>query len=501
MKKAKRIISAAISTAMVLGSATAFAAQYDDYYTAMKEPVNSAEFNMSMSMGVDEISDDLRTALELPEGDLRIDYQMDGAFNSSENSKSMQMAMDMTTKVPNSEDVSMQTYMDMDFSDEENPKYIQIIKTPEEDKYMVMDYAQSEDMMDQLGSIMNISSSDDMKKLIEELNAQTELKEPEYKDGVYSVTYTEQELKDAFKDLMLKGEDLYLPMLNSVIASVETTVSSAAAPDTAAIGGADGPTNVYVAAEITDADREQYRADIEKWYGILNDIKLFADDAVTLDVSLNDNNQIKTMDMGINIDTNIYDLVTAVSDELGITDENMAEFEKVVTKENSDIKASMTLYCEFENVNGDVKVDIPEITDENSIDVLAEYSNPGSGVVEPVDTEKINVETIEQNNVELIPLRKFCNEIGISDNDISYDNGVVTVKCNVNGVTEFIVTIDDTNVTVTDAQGNTKTEELDSPAVIVEDRTYVTFDFASILGYAWSEDGFYNAVSVAAGIN
>ena len=261
------------------------------------------------------------------------------------------------------------------------------------------------------------------------------------------------------------------------------------------------PTDVYVAAEITDADREQYRENIEKWYGILNNIKLFADDAVTLDVSLNDNNQIKTMDMGINIDTNIYDLVTAVSDELGITDENMAEFEKVVTKENSDIKASMTLYCEFENVNGDVKVDIPEITDENSIDVLAEYSNPGSGVVEPVDAEKINVETIEQNNVELIPLRKFCNEIGISDNDISYDNGVVTVKCNVNGVTEFIVTIDDTNVTVTDAQGNTKTEELDSPAVIVEDRTYVTFDFASILGYAWSEDGFYNAVSVAAGIN
>ena len=103
MKKAKRIISAAISTAMVLGSATAFAAQYDDYYTAMKEPVNSAEFKMSMSMGVDEISDDLRTALELPEGDLRIDYQMDGAFNSSEDSKSMQMAMDMTTKVPNSE--------------------------------------------------------------------------------------------------------------------------------------------------------------------------------------------------------------------------------------------------------------------------------------------------------------------------------------------------------------------------------------------------------------
>ena len=57
MKKAKRIISTAISTAMVLGSATAFAAQYDDYYAAMKEPVNSADFKMSMSMGVDEISE------------------------------------------------------------------------------------------------------------------------------------------------------------------------------------------------------------------------------------------------------------------------------------------------------------------------------------------------------------------------------------------------------------------------------------------------------------
>ena len=529
MKQTKRIMSAAVSAAMVLGNATAFAAGNDDYYAAMKEQVNSADFTMNMSMGIDELSDELRTALEIPDGDLRIDYLMNGAFNSSEDSGTMQMAMDMTMKIPGSDDISTQTYMDMDFSDMENPKYIQIIKAPDQDKYMVMDYSENEAMMDMLGDSMSLSASEDMKKLIEELNASTMYKEPEYKDGVYSVTYTEQEIKDAFKDIMLKGEDIYIPMLNNVIVSVENTVSNIAVSDTsvpedeaiggadastdiniapeassvAIIGGADGPTAIYTtpgkAAEITDADREDYRALIEKWYGIFNDIKLFADDAVTLDLTL-DGSSIKTMDMGINIDTNIYDLVDALSGELGITDEDMAEFGETVTKENSDVKASMTLSCEFSNVNEDVTVEFPEITEENSIDVLAEYSDPGTTVVEPVTPEKIDVDTIEQDNTELLPLRSFCNKIGISDDDISYDNGVVTVKCSVNGVTEFVVTIDDTNVTVTDAQGNTRTETLDSPAVIVNDRTYVTFDFASILGYAWSQDGFYNAIS-AAGLN
>lgn len=490
----KKVTSAAVSAAMILGCTSAFAAEYDDYYAAMRETVYSAELEMTMSMSLDEISDELRAAWGLPDGDLKMDYLYSGAYSMSEDGKAIKMDLDMTMKIPGMEDVSVQTYLDMDLTDETAPKYIQIMKTPDEDKYMVMDYSKSSEMMAEIDSVMGIAYSEDIQKLAETLNSESMQKEPEFNNGVYSLVYTEQEIKDAVKELMLKGEDIYLPMLSSVISSAE---ASSEGTDISAIGGADGPADIYIApadTEITDEDREQYRTEIEKWYEILNGVKLFADDAVTMDTELDENGSIKSMDMGINIDTNLYELISAVSGGLELTDEDIDPGEAGITKENSDIKASMSLNCGFSNVNGDVDVVIPEITEENSIDMLAGYAGSDSALV-------VNVETVDNNGTELLPLRSFCNEIGISNDDISYDNGVVTVRCSVNGVTEFIITINETAVTVTDAQGNARTEELDSPAVIINDRTYVTYDFASILGYLWSEDGFYNAVARAAGIS
>lgn len=488
----KRMISTVVSAAILLSGASAFAAADDEYYAAMKEQVYSAEFDMTMSIDVEEISDDFKKALEIPDGEMKLDYVYSGAFDMLEDGKAMRMAMDMTMKIPGEEDISVQTYTDMDLTDEEAPVFVQIIKSPDEDKYMVMDYSQSEELMAQIGSAFNMGTSEEMQKLIEELNSETMYKEPEYSDGVYSVVYTEQEMKDAVKELMLKGEDIYLPVLSSIAVSAETAASS----DTAVIGGADGPSNIYIqpalTSEITDEEREQYRAEVEKWYEILNGVKLFADDAVTMDVTLGENGSIGTLDMGINIDTNLYDLISAVSGELGITDEDISE--TGITKENSDIRIGVSMNCEFENINGEVDVDIPEITEDNSIDVFAAYIAPEAAMV-------VNVETVEYNGAELLPLRSFCNEAGISNDDISYDNGIVTVECNINGVTAFIITINENSVTVKEAQGNERVEEIDAPAVIINDRTYVTFDFAEILGYLWSEDSFYNAAALGAGIN
>ena len=507
----KRMISTVVSAAILLSGASAFAAADDEYYAAMKEQVYSAEFDMTMSIDVEEISDDFKKALEIPDGEMKLDYVYSGAFDMSEDGKAMRMAMDMTMKIPGEEDISVQTYTDMDLTDEEAPVFVQIIKSPDEDKYMVMDYSQSEELMAQIGSAFNMGTSEEMQKLIEELNSETMYKEPEYSDGVYSVVYPEQERKDAVTELMRKGEDIYLPVLSSIAVSAETAASSDTAViggadgatdiytsslDATVIGGADGPSNIYIqpalTSEITDEEREQYRAEVEKWYEILNGVKLFADDAVTMDVTLGENGSIGTLDMGINIDTNLYDLISAVSGELGITDEDISE--TGITKENSDIRIGVSMNCEFENINGEVDVDIPEITEDNSIDVFAAYIAPEAAMV-------VNVETVEYNGAELLPLRSFCNEAGISNDDISYDNGIVTVECNINGVTAFIITINENSVTVKDAQGNERVEEIDAPAVIINDRTYVTFDFAEILGYLRSEDSFYNAAALGAGIN
>lgn len=478
MNKIKTIISACLSSALIIGSTAAFAAPADDFEAAMKEQIYSAEYKMNMSLGVGEMSEELMNALGL-EDDLAVYFTYDGAMKMSEDMKTMQMDMDMTINGMG-ESSSVRTYLDMDLTDEENPKYVQIMKVPEEEKYMVMDYSSNDEFMTQFDAAMNNFASEDMKKLIAELNEQIDWKTPEYKDGVYSLVYSEDEIKDALRDMMLKGEDLYLPLFTGItntIASYQVNTADTDASSTAVIGGVDGPTNIYVSAdELTDEDREEYRDNINKFFDALDDVKLFADDAVTLDVTLDDDKHLSTMDVGIYLDTNIYDAVTKMGPVFNMSDADMDAFKETVTEENSDIKASFEMQCEFSNVNGDVNIEFPEITDENSIDILNQPQQV---------TVNLGVEPTDVDGQALLPLRRFCNALGISDDNIYYDNGVVTVEDNVNGVTKFVLTINEKLVTYTDEDGNIYTEELASPAILINDRTFVTTDFADILGYTW----------------
>lgn len=279
---------------------------------------------------------------------------------------------------------------------------------------------------------------------------------------------------------VLTTSDLYLPLFTGItdtIASYQVNTADTDASSTAVIGGVNEPTNIYVSTdELTDEERQEYRDNINKFFDALDDVKLFADDAVTLDVTLDDDKHISTMDVGIYLDTNIYDAVTKIGSVFNMSDADMDAFKKIVTEENSDIKASFTMQCEFSNVNGDVNIEFPEITAENSIDMLNQPQQV---------TVNLGVEPTDVDGQALLPLRRFCNALGISDDNIYYDNGVVTVEDNVNGVTKFVLTINEKLVTYTDEDGNIYTEELASPAILINDRTFVTTDFAGILGYTW----------------
>ena len=334
-------------------------------------------------------------------------------------------------------------------------------------------------------------NSDEMKELAEQLSAAVPQKEPEYKDGVYSLTYSEQEIKDMLRATMLAGEQIYLPMFNEMMA---VTAGQTVTTESAAAGGAEGPTDIYISGETepviggaegpTDVyiapgeiDSEEYRAEVEKWYGILSGVKLFAEDAVTLDVTLDENNDIKTMDMGMYIETNLYDTVTKIAEAVGASEEDLAGFSEYVTPENSDIKASLVMSCEYENVNGDVTVDIPELTEENSVNML-----DGIAAV----TMDVDLETVTVEGMELIPLRAFCNAIGIADDDITYDNGIVTVIARTRVPERTVtVTINDTHVNVVNSDGSTTSIELPRPAVLINDRTYVTSEFAFAFDYLY----------------
>lgn len=491
VKRIKGIICAVTASASVFGTA-ASAAGTEELYTAMSGPVYSAEMTMTMTMSLDSISDELREAVMDIAEDIKpeIKYDIDAVYDMSEDGKVMKMAMDMTMSIPGEENITVSEYIDMDISDEENMKYTVITKTPEDDKYYYMDYSS---MTGDISSVLGMAGSDEMKEFAEKLAETVPQKEPEYKDGVYSLTYSQQELLDMLKATMLAGEDIYLPMFaqlmpaaaelpaEGIIAGADEPTAAYVTGDDAVAVGADEPTNVYVSGGL---DAETYRAETEKWYGILSGVKLFAEDAVTLDVTLDENDVIKSMDMGMYIETNLYDTVTKIAEAIGTPEEDLAEFSEYVTPENSDIKASLVMSCEYSNVNGDVKVDIPELNEENSVDMLSQVTEP--------ETIYAELETKTVDGMELIPLRAFCNAAGITDENITYDDGVVTITVKTRDP-ELTVTviIDDTTVTAVGSDGSRSEMEMQRPAVLINDRTYVTSDFALSLGYVYQNGMIY----------
>lgn len=491
MKRIKGIICAVTASAAAFGTA-ASAAGTEELYAAMSGQVYSAEMDMTMTMSLDSISDEFRETLMGLEEDIKpeIKYDINAAYDMSEDGKVMKMAMDMTMNIPGEENIAVSEYIDMDISDEENMKYTVITKTPEDDKYYYIDYS---GMTGDVSSVLGMAGSDEMKELAEKLAETVPQKEPEYKDGVYSLTYSQQELLDMFRATMLAGEEIYLPMFTQlttaaaelpaegIIAGADGPTAVYVTDGNAAVGGADGPTDVYVTDRL---DAETYRAEIEKWYGILSGVKLFAEDAVTLDVTLDENDVIKSMDMGMYIETNLYDAVTKIAEAVGAPEEELAEFSEYVTPENSDIKASLVMNCEYRNVNGDVTVDIPELTEENSVDMLSQITGQ-EGVYAEFETKLVD-------GMELIPLRAFCNAIGITDENITYDDGVVTVTVKTTDP-ELTVTviINDAAVTAVGSDGSSRELEMQRPAVLINDRTYVTNEFALLLDHVYQNGMIY----------
>lgn len=468
-----------VGASIALSSVSAFAAPSytdEDFKAALSKNYTSAEFTANVVMNIDEISNELMDALQIDDENLSTYINMDCAYNSSEDFKKLQMKMNMNIPGTAPSVMSEICYIDMDLTNEDAPVYRTITKLPDEDKYIVTDMSSLTGTMQ---TLLDTSTINQLQGLSKKLNSEFTDKKAEIKDGVYTAVYTENEVKAILSTYLTEGADMFIPMLNSIKKAVNT--NSELTPDItdgSVIGGAKGNSdiNVLSSSDITDSMRKEYQEDLKKLFDALDDIKLFADDAITLNAELNDNKDIKTMGLNIKLDINLYDAVTKLAPIFGASQSDLAEFEEIATKENSNIKLSMSADYVFTALNN-VAVEFPTLTPENTITI--DYANPNAIQL---------TQPIQKDGVQLIPLREFCNKIGITDDNISYDSGVVTVKCDFPSAQQFIVTISSSDITITDANGAISTFELDNPAIIINDRTYVTLNFAEIFNLKWIED-------------
>lgn len=164
---------------------------------------------------------------------------------------------------------------------------------------------------------------------------------------------------------------------------------------------------------------------------------------------------------------------TALEEQKKAMDDQIAK----ITKENSDVEAYLKLSMEMSNVNGEVTVTFPELTDENSVDMkdLMIDESKINVLFNGIRVQFDDVEPIIEGERTLVPLRKFCNVIGITDENIGFEDGVITIK---NGETTLVLTIDEIDVTKTVGE-TTETIKLDVPATIKNDRTLVPLRFVS----------------------
>ncbi len=367
-------------------------------------------------------------------------YKYDIKFNMSEDKKKMELEMDMNMIIPESDPMDIKYWIDLDFSNETEPVFKMIMKTPEDDRYMYMDYINTNGDSESIPNIENILDMDKINQINEEFinNIDKSKIITDYKDKRYKVVLDENTIKDLYKNLILSMSDIFsnIQTFNPITFNAGTNNNG-----------------------LSNTDFEQTIID---FFDKIKNVQLFDKDAVVIEVEIDDDNLIKNQKMTINIKTNIAKVMQAFNAP-----------SLIIPKEDSDIDISFIMDMNYSNVNEEVDIILPELTEDNSINMLEgmydvyqqtfEINEDDINVI--VNNQKVDfdVEPIMQDDEVLVPLRAFLNSININGNDIGYDNGVVTIKYG-NDIIEFVI---DSDI----AYFNDKDFILDMPVIEIDGRT------------------------------
>jgi len=226
-----------------------------------------------------------------------------------------------------------------------------------------------------------------------------------------------------------------------------------------------------------------YRENVAQVFEMINDVKFLGDKGVTINYFVNKDGYIVGTNASIDIEINLADLAAAV----GSTDVGEGTFRFGITCESS-----------LNNINKEVNVEMPELTKDNSLDILDMIETKTTGplfgvpsisdltdytnISEPVLYDGINVfmngrhiafDDTKPENINgriLVPVRTISEEMGA---DVSYNNETKQVTI-VKGDKTIVLTIGSQEAYV-----NGEKVLFDVPAMIVEGRTMVPLRFVS----------------------
>lgn len=185
--------------------------------------------------------------------------------------------------------------------------------------------------------------------------------------------------------------------------------------------------------------------------------------------------------------TEFADLIKDVENGKNLDEARMELKERLKTTSNHNLKDYSTLAPDLLLIEAHDAY----LAKQNAAEAAVTASEPISGgksinVFVDGNAVVFDVQPVIINDRTMIPIRKLANAIGISDNNVMYDD-VTRRAVFINGAQTVILTIDNAA-----AQVNGENVMLDSPATIVSDRTLVPLRFISeTFGYTvdYNDDG------------
>lgn len=456
----KKIISMVLAGLMLCMSLSAFALTPEDFEAAMSEQFTSARMAMTMKAEITEMDAELLKELVgvdltvLPSATLGYEMVMVTDQDMKKNQAKVDMTLETVPEVPFLDKNIVTEYVDYDMTDPENPKYLVISKTTEDEKYQVLDHIKLLDGAERAVKIeewKDLMTPEKAAELNEKISAYLPEIEKEYIDNSEIISLNDAQIKEVINGLVSATKEVILPLMGTML-------------DTEPELGLDEETEQYISSV----------------FAAIQEVQLFAEDGVVVTTTLDpETKQPQSMDCVIKVDTNLNELVSKVGKALGATDEELAWLQEELPADKADFKGQLSINITYSNLNDEnLTVEFPVLTPQNSEDLTIRMTCDRTAVNVYYNGAKVDfkdVQPVIENDRTLVPIRHFCNAMGISDDDIQYDDGIVTIQ---NGDTKITLTIDQQEVVI-ETNGETKQVTLDVPATEREGRTLVPLRFIS----------------------
>jgi hypothetical protein len=238
----------------------------------------------------------------------------------------------------------LKMWIDMDLTSRENAKYVIIIKNPLNGKYYKLDYLKLFENIDDEESANSVF--DTLKK-----NLQNDSKILNWNEIIKNVVSGNAKITSLgnTRKIEISGD----AMSKYITDLIEGFVNSEYMDEIFATLEESNPD--------VKADTQSYLAEIKD---VIGKLKIFADDAVITNVTLDKSGFVNTAEEKVHISFNLAELLKGFD----VDEEEIYP----ITKENSDVDFTMGMKVTYTNVN-DTKVTIPTLTEENSVDLVNLY--------------------------------------------------------------------------------------------------------------------------------